>query len=90
MPEPELSRLEGILGREALYYQLHNKIAGAESLEELKEIEFDIMENQSPYFSAVSGRVWEDFNRKNDELSGVSHEVPELPDRMSRSQNRTL
>ena len=43
MPEPELSRLEGILGREALYYQLHNKIAGAESLEELKEIEFDIM-----------------------------------------------
>ena len=77
MPEPELSRLEGILGREALYYQLHNKIAGAESLEELKEIEFDIMENQSPYFSAVSGRVWEDFNRKNDELSGVSHEVPE-------------
>lgn len=73
MPEPELSRLEGILGREALYYQLHNKIAGAESLEELKEIEFDIMENQSPYFSAVSGRVWEDFNRKNDELSGVSH-----------------
>lgn len=35
------------------------------------------MENQSPYFSAVSGRVWEDFNRKNDELSGVSHEVPE-------------
>ena len=78
MPEPELSRLEGILGREALYYQLHNKIAGAESLEELKEIEFDIMENQSPYFSAVSGRVWEDFNRKNDELSGVSHECPEV------------
>lgn len=27
MPEPELSRLEGILGREALYYQLHNKIS---------------------------------------------------------------
>ena len=77
MSEQELDRLEGILGREALYYQLHDKIKGAESLEDLKEIEFDIMENQSPYFSAVSGRVWEDFNRKNDELSGVTHEVPE-------------
>lgn len=90
MPEPELSRLEGILGREALYYQLHNKIAGAESLEELKEIEFDIMENQSPYFSAVSGRVWEDFNRKMMSCLVFHMKCRKLPDRMSRSQNRTL
>lgn len=90
MPEPELSRLEGILGREALYYQLHNKIAGAESLEELKEIEFDIMENQSPYFSAVSGRVWEDFNRKMMSCLVFRMKCRKLPDRMSRSQNRTL
>lgn len=90
MPELELSRLEGILGREALYYQLHNKIAGAESLEELKEIEFDIMENQSPYFSAVSGRVWEDFNRKMMSCLVFRMKCRKLPDRMSRSQNRTL
>lgn len=90
MPEPELSRLEGILGREALYYQLHNKIAGAESLEELKEIEFDIMENQSPYFSAVSGEYGKILTVKMMSCLVFRMKCRKLPDRMSRSQNRTL
>ena len=69
MPEPELARLEGILGREALYFKYHDKIAGAKSLEDMEEIRFSIMEEESPYFSAVSQRVWGEYEQKNEELS---------------------
>ena len=75
MPEPELERLEGILSREAVYFKYHEKIAGAESLEALKELEYEIMEDESPYFSAVSERVWNDFTRKEEMLSGKTQET---------------
>lgn len=75
MPEPELERLEGILSREAVYFKYHEKIAGAESLEALKELEYEIMEDESLYFSAVSERVWNDFTRKEEMLSGKTQET---------------
>ncbi len=75
MSEPELERLEGILGREALYFKYHEKITRAESLENLKEIEYEIMEDESPYFSAVSERVWEAFSQKEQELSVPEQET---------------
>ena len=68
MPEPELARLEGILVREALYFKYHDKIAGAKSLEDMEEIRFSIMEEESPYFSAVSQRIWGEYEQKNEEL----------------------
>ena len=74
MPEPELTRLEGILGREALYFKYHDKIAGAKSLEDMEEIQFSIMEEESPYFSAVSQRVWGEYEQKNEELSNPMQE----------------
>ena len=74
MPEPELARLEGILGREALYFKYHDKIAGAKSLEDMEEIRFSIMEEESPYFSAVSQRVWGEYEQKNEELSNPMKE----------------
>ena len=74
MPEPELARLEGILGREALYYKYHDKIAGAKRLEDMEEIRFSIMEEESPYFSAVSQRVWGEYEQKNEELSNPMQE----------------
>ena len=74
MPEPELARLEGILGREALYYKYHDKIASAKSLEDMEEIRFSIMEEESPYFSAVSQRVWGEYEQKNEELSNPMQE----------------
>ncbi|RKJ63613.1 DUF3849 domain-containing protein [Roseburia sp. 1XD42-69] len=75
MSEPELERLEGILGREAVYFKYHEKITGAESLENLKEIEYEIMEDESPYFSAVSERVWEAYSQKEQELSVPEQET---------------
>ena len=74
MPEPELACLEGILGREALYFKYHDKIAGAKSLEDMDEIRFIIMEEESPYFSAVSQRVWGEYEQKNEELSNPMQE----------------
>ena len=74
MPEPELERLEGILSREAVYFKYHEKIADAESLEELKEIEYEIMEDESSYFRAVSERVWKDFSQREGELSATEPE----------------
>ena len=74
MPEPELACLEGILGREALYFKYHDKIAGAKSLEDMEEIRFSIMEEESPYFSAVSQRVWGEYEQKNEKLSNPMQE----------------
>ena len=74
MPESELARLEGILGREALYFKYHDKIAGAKSLEDMEEIRFSVMEEESPYFSAVSQRVWGEYEQKNKELSNPMQE----------------
>ena len=74
MSEPELARLEGILGREALYFKYHDKIVGAKSLEDMEEIRFSIMEEESPYFSAVSQRVWGEYEQKNEELSNPMQE----------------
>ena len=75
MPEPELERLEGILSREAVYFKYHEKITGTESLEDLKEIEYEIMEDESPEFPAVSERVWKDFSQKERELSAPEQET---------------
>jgi N12 class adenine-specific DNA methylase/adenine-specific DNA methylase len=75
MPEPELERLEGILSREAVYFRYREKIAGTESLEDLKELEYEIMEDESPEFPAVSGRVWKDFSQKERELSAPEQET---------------
>ena len=74
MPEPELARLEGILVREALYFKYHDKIAGAKSLEDMEEIRISIMEEESPYFSAVSQRIWGEYEQKNEELSNPMQE----------------
>ncbi len=75
MSEPELERLEGILSKEAVYFKYHEKIAGTESLEDLKEIEYEIMEDESPDFRAVSERVWKDFSQKEREMSVPEQET---------------
>ena len=75
MSEPELERLEDIISREALYFKYHDKIAGAKSIEDMEEIQFSIMEDESPYFSAVSDRVWKEFSQKENELSGENRET---------------
>ena len=87
MPEPELARLEGILGREALYFKYHDKITGAKSLEDMEEIRFSIMEEESPYFSAVSQRVWGEYEQKNEELSNPMQESEVLAE--PEPQNET-
>ena len=41
----------------------------------MEEIQFSIMEDESPYFSAVSDRVWKEFSQKENELSGENRET---------------
>lgn len=86
MPEPELARLEGILGREALYFKYHDKIAGAKSLEDMEEIRFSIMEEESLYFSAVSQRVWGEYEQKNEELSNPMQESEVIAEPESQNE----
>ena len=86
MPEPELARLAGILDREALYFKYHDKIAGAKSLEDMEEIRFSIMEEESPYFSAVSQRVWGEYEQKNEELFNPMHESEVITEPESKNE----
>ena len=45
------------------------------SIEDLKELEYEIMEDESPEFPAVSERVWKDFSQKERELSAPEQET---------------
>ena len=40
----------------------------------MEEIRFSIMEEESPYFSAVSQRIWGEYEQKNEELSNPMQE----------------
>ena len=69
MSEPELERLEMVLEREALYFQYHEDIENATNLEELQEVSYSIMENESVYFRQISERVWNEYGQRERELS---------------------
>ena len=69
MSEPELERLERVLEREALYFQYHEDIENAANLEELQEVSYSIMENESIYFRQISERVWSEYGERERELS---------------------
>lgn len=69
MSEPELERLERVLEREALYFQYHEDIENAANLEELQEVSYSIMENESIYFRQISERVWSEYGQRERELS---------------------
>lgn len=90
MSEPELGRLEDIISREALYFKYHDKIAGAKSLEDMEEIRVSIMEDESPYFSAVSERVWKEFSQKENELSEPNRETSGQDVQKSQNVSDTL
>ena len=70
MSTQELERLDAKLGQEVLYYHYHNKTVNADTLDELREIREEIMEEESSYFTAISQRVWTDYDKKEKELSG--------------------
>jgi adenine-specific DNA methylase len=76
-----LERLDVKLGQEVLYYHYHNKTVNADTLDKLREIKEEIMEEESSYFTAISKRVWTDYDKKEKELSGeveVSEEKESL------------
>lgn len=81
MSTQELERLDVKLGQEVLYYHYHNKTVNADTLDKLREIKEEIMEEESSYFTAISKRVWTDYDKKEKELSGeveVSEEKESL------------
>ena len=81
MSTQELERLDVKLGQEVLYYHYHNKTVNADTLDKLREIKEEIMEEESSYFTAISQRVWTDYDKKEKELSGeveVSEEKESL------------
>lgn len=81
MSTQELERLDVKLGQEVLYYHYHNKTVNADTLDKLREIREEIMEEESSYFTAISQRVWTDYDKKEKELSGeveVSEEKESL------------
>lgn len=95
MSTQELERLDVKLGQEVLYYHYHNKTVNADTLDELREIREEIMEEESSYFTAISQRVWTDYDKKEKELSGeveVSEEKnlwKRLTEYQKRFQQRT-
>lgn len=72
MSEPELERLERILGRETLYFKYHEDIQKAVNLEELHNIRYGIMEEESSYFPEISDRVWNEYEKREQALTEVS------------------
>lgn len=85
MSEPELERLEDIISREALYFKYHDKIAGAKSIEDMEEIQFSIMEDESPYFWQFQIGYGKNLARKK---MSCLEKIGKLPDRMSKSRRK--
>lgn len=85
MSEPELERLEGIISREALYFKYHDKIAGAKSVEDMEEIQFIIMEDESPYFRQFQIGYGKNLTRKK---MSCLEKIGKLLDRMSKSRRK--
>lgn len=60
MSTQELERLDVKLGQEVLYYHYHNKTVNADTLDKLREIKEEIMEEESSYlllFLNVCGQI---------------------------------
>ncbi len=89
MSTQELERLDVKLGQQVLYYHYHNKTVNADTLDELREIKEEIMEEESSYFTAISQRVWTDYDKKEKELSGEVEESERknLRKRLTEYQN---
>ena len=64
MSTQELERLDVKLGQEVLYYHYHNKTVNADTLDKLREIKEEIMEEESSYFTAISKRVKKNCREK--------------------------
>ena len=63
MPEPELRKLEERLSNEVRIGRYEKEIEKAESLEELKNIQYGFMDDES-FPRGLAGRFWETYNAK--------------------------
>lgn len=68
MPEPELRKLEEKLSDEVIIGQYEKKIEKAGSLDEVKNIQYEFMDDES-FPRRLSGRFWESYNAREAELS---------------------
>ena len=68
-----MERLDVKLGQEVLYYHYHNKTVNADTLDKLRDIREEIMEEESSYFTAISNRVWTDYDKKKNYQEKLRH-----------------
>lgn len=70
MPPSELRELGDVLEEEAVYQGYRNRMLKISTLEDLKDLEYEIMEDESPGYHAVSGRIWKAYNERWKGLGG--------------------
>ncbi len=91
MAEPELSKLADVLEREALYYRFHDKINARQSLDDLTELQYEIMETESPYMGQVAQRIWNDYGiRERQLMEKERYSIVETSDAFEQGENYAI
>ena len=76
--EPELRKLEEKLHDEVRVGQYYRKIEKAETAEELKNIEYEFMDDEN-FPGRLSGRFWESYNSREQELTADTITMSDRP-----------
>ena len=79
----EVYKLEDKLQVSIQYRRYHRKIEKLQSIDDCKDLEFELMENNNVYLNRVIGKLWTELGEKqteieNVELQGVSQSPTEI------------
>ncbi len=66
----EAVKLEDKLQEEVQYGNYHKKIGKLATLEDCKDMEYELMENDNTYLNRVIGKLWTELAKKQKEITG--------------------
>lgn len=83
MAPSEVYKLDDKLQEVIQYGTYHKKIEGITTLEDCKDLEFELMENDNVYLNKVMGKLWTELEAKQNEIEGS------LPDIVVKFRTKT-
>lgn len=67
----EACKLDDKLQEAIQYGNYHKRIAGLTTVEDCKDLEFELMENNNVYLNRVIGKLWSELAAKQEEIAGT-------------------
>lgn len=71
----EACKLDDKLQEAIQYGNYHKRIAGLTTVEDCKDLEFELMENNNVYLNRVIKKIWSELAAKQEEIAGIEPDV---------------